>query len=114
MHAKDVPQLVFCEECGNGLHKQCFGQCTSFTFAFSFLRKPVVTWFLSDIGARTAQPLTCVYCRTEWRNTAEAGGAGAVGGSKIGISHDGYVNLSGVAGVRAVRDTSTCEYDLPR
>lgn len=28
MHNVAEKQLVFCEECGNALHNECFGQCT--------------------------------------------------------------------------------------
>jgi len=29
MHGVAEASLVFCEECGNALHKECFGQCSS-------------------------------------------------------------------------------------
>ena len=30
MHGVAEASLVFCEECGNALHKECFQQCGSF------------------------------------------------------------------------------------
>ena len=29
MHGVAETSLAFCEDCGNALHKECFGECTS-------------------------------------------------------------------------------------
>jgi hypothetical protein len=34
MHGVSQDKLVFCEECGNALHTECFGQCSLFTAPF--------------------------------------------------------------------------------
>ena len=57
------------------------------------------------VGQRTAassgKVLTCVWCRARWVVDRPDGG---------GIKKNkGYLNLSGVAGVSPVRDTSTCK-----
>ncbi|OJT07851.1 Mitogen-activated protein kinase kinase kinase 1 [Trametes pubescens] len=71
MHGASETLLVFCEECGNGLHKECFQQ-----------------WANAAKGAAT-----CVFCRAEWVAPV------AVGGSKAASrSAEGYINLAGVAG----------------
>ena len=31
MHKENEKNMTFCEECGNGLHKQCFQQCAYIT-----------------------------------------------------------------------------------
>ncbi|OBZ69139.1 hypothetical protein A0H81_10892 [Grifola frondosa] len=78
MHRVDEKTLTFCNECGNGLHKQCFQQ-----------------W------ANTAKNnVTCVFCRAKWVMPATAGGSS----SRMA---EGYLNLAGIAGVSPVRDTST-------
>ncbi|KIM36473.1 hypothetical protein M413DRAFT_31701 [Hebeloma cylindrosporum] len=89
MHGASETSLVFCEECGNALHKECFGQ-----------------W--QRTAANSGKSLTCVWCRATWvapRPAGAAGGAKRVAG--------GYLNLAGVAGVSPVRDTSTY-YHGPR
>ncbi|KAI0934905.1 hypothetical protein AcV5_006599 [Taiwanofungus camphoratus] len=81
MHGASESILTFCEECGNGLHKECFRQ-----------------W------ATTARyNLTCVFCRAKWV-VAPASGSATAGPSR---SVEGYLNLGGVAGVSPVRDTSS-------
>ena len=110
MHGVAEALLVFCEECGNALHKECFQQCGSFTLTlwtkFSF-------HFFSFSGQRTAasngKGLTCVWCRARWI-IARPGG-GAAGSAK---SMGRYINLSDVADVSPVRDTSTCKSDPPQ
>ena len=37
MHGVAETALVFCEECGNALHKECFGQCGLIPLSFIFL-----------------------------------------------------------------------------
>ncbi|KAF8163789.1 hypothetical protein B0H34DRAFT_650575 [Crassisporium funariophilum] len=90
MHGVAEKLLVFCEECGNALHKECFQQ-----------------W--QKTAASNRKDLTCVWCRAQWVMAAPAGGA--VGGVKRSMG--GYINLSGVANVSPVRDTSTY-YHGPR
>ncbi|KAF9053334.1 hypothetical protein BJ165DRAFT_1383751 [Panaeolus papilionaceus] len=91
MHRAAESSLVFCEECGNALHKECFGQW----------KRTAVT---------SGKSLTCVWCRASW---IEAPAPGALG--QGGATHDsyGYLNLAGVANVSPVRDTSTY-YNGPR
>ncbi|EJD02122.1 uncharacterized protein FOMMEDRAFT_86698 [Fomitiporia mediterranea MF3/22] len=84
MHGAKETSLVWCEACGNALHKECFQQ-----------------WAKKKIGTPD-----CVYCRAPW---AGAGSRNA-GSSRWG---DGYVNLASVAGLSPVRDTSTY-YHGPR
>ncbi|KAA1468285.1 hypothetical protein DENSPDRAFT_833540 [Dentipellis sp. KUC8613] len=81
MHGADVKLLVFCEECGNGLHKECFQQ-----------------W-----AKAAARNLTCVFCRAKWAVPAPARAGPAVAGRSSG----GYLNLSSIAGISPVRDTSS-------
>ncbi|KAK7055708.1 hypothetical protein R3P38DRAFT_2848609 [Favolaschia claudopus] len=92
MHGAAEPLLTFCEQCGNAVHKECFGQWKS-------------------TSAKQGKPLTCIYCRAAWPK-ASAGGAVA-GSSGARLSEDGYLNLSGAAGVSPQRDTSSY-YDGPR
>ncbi|KAI0001916.1 hypothetical protein BJV77DRAFT_24576 [Russula vinacea] len=68
MHGIAQDKLVFCEECGNALHTECFGQ-----------------W------RRRAAEVTCVWCRAKWP-TAVKGRAGA------SSSTEGYINLGSIAG----------------
>jgi len=84
MHGVGVKTLTFCDECGNGLHTECFQH-----------------W------ARTAKSLTCVWCRAKW--AVATGGSGAAGAS----TSEGYLNLSSAAGLSPKRDTSSY-YDGPR
>ncbi|KAF8577250.1 hypothetical protein K439DRAFT_1664311 [Ramaria rubella] len=86
MHDVDVKALTFCEECGNALHTECFQQ-----------------W------ARTAIPVTCVWCRAKWA-IVPSNATGTMGGV---AASEGYLNLGAVAGVSPVRDTSSY-YDGPR
>jgi len=77
MHGISQDKLVFCEECGNALHTECFAQ-----------------W------RRSTPQLTCVWCRAKWPMGAKDG-AGAKSTS------EGYINLGGVAGLSGRRDTSS-------
>ncbi|KZT69892.1 hypothetical protein DAEQUDRAFT_726214 [Daedalea quercina L-15889] len=81
MHGAAAATLVWCEACGNALHKECFTQ-----------------W--AATARQKGQPVTCVFCRAKW---VGAGGS-ASGGSR---SYEGYVNLADVAGVSTDRDTSS-------
>ncbi|TFY60316.1 hypothetical protein EVJ58_g5233 [Rhodofomes roseus] len=87
MHRAKENTLVWCEECGNGLHKECFTQ-----------------W--ATTARSKAQLVTCVFCRARWVGAGAGAGAGgsAAGGSSYA---EGYVNLADVAGVNRVRDTSS-------
>jgi hypothetical protein len=38
MHGVSEDKLVFCEECGNALHTECFGQCSLSTIPFPLYR----------------------------------------------------------------------------
>ncbi|PCH37651.1 hypothetical protein WOLCODRAFT_113901 [Wolfiporia cocos MD-104 SS10] len=80
--------LTFCEECGNGLHKECFQQ-----------------W--AATAQRSGKGITCVFCRAKWAVAGPAGGAG------VSRSSEGYINLGDVAGLSPVRDTSSY-YHGPR
>ncbi|KAF8177222.1 hypothetical protein BJ912DRAFT_1024225 [Pholiota molesta] len=77
--------LVFCGDCGNAVHKECFGE-----------------W--QRTAAKTGKNLTCVWCRARWVLTPAVGGGVGASASR-GL--DGYLNLAGVGGVSPVRDTST-------
>jgi len=83
MHNVDMKTLTFCNECGNALHNECFQQ-----------------W-----ARKAGHNVTCVWCRAKWvyQQTAAAGGSSPAAAR----SSEGYINLSGVAGVSPVRDTST-------
>ncbi|KAJ3774327.1 hypothetical protein FB446DRAFT_482676 [Lentinula raphanica] len=72
--------LEWCDSCHNPVHKECWTQ-----------------W--KTTKQKQDQPLTCVYCRSDWK-------AGNVGGSAI-RSDEGFLNLASVSGVSTVRDTST-------
>ncbi|KAH9968858.1 hypothetical protein BC827DRAFT_1263339 [Russula dissimulans] len=78
MHGNAQNKLVFCEECGNALHTECFGQ-----------------W------RRSAALLTCVWCRAEWPSGAKDGDAAST-------RSEGYLNLGSAAGFSGGRDTSSC------
>ncbi|KDR69269.1 hypothetical protein GALMADRAFT_230775 [Galerina marginata CBS 339.88] len=95
MHGVAEASLVFCEECGNALHKECFGQ-----------------W--QRTAKSNGKDLTCVWCRANWV-VAPAPGAGGVNmaGATRTMHGYGYLNLAGVSGVSPVRDTSTY-YHGPR
>ncbi|KAI0664601.1 hypothetical protein C8Q70DRAFT_1987 [Cubamyces menziesii] len=80
MHGVAEKLLTFCEECGNGLHKECFQQ-----------------WANTALGN-----VTCVFCRAKWTLPASAGA-----GRAAARSTEGYLNLAAVAGVSPVRDTSS-------
>ena len=71
-------------------------------------------FFLS--GQRTSasqgKELTCVWCRAQWVVARPAGGSGVGGGVKRSMGAYGYLNLSDVAGISPVRDTSTCKEAL--
>ncbi|KAH7930785.1 hypothetical protein BV22DRAFT_999663 [Leucogyrophana mollusca] len=90
MHGASAATLVWCETCGNGVHKECFGQ-----------------WAKS-----AGRNLTCVFCRAAWVGP-DAGGKGK-GKGKGGIAtSEGYINLGSVAGLSQERDTSSY-YHGPR
>jgi len=78
MHGISEDKLVFCEECGNALHTECFGQ-----------------W------RRSATKLTCVWCRAKWTSN-DKGGTGATSSTS-----GGYINLGSLAGLSGQRDTSS-------
>ncbi|KIJ23990.1 hypothetical protein M422DRAFT_39338 [Sphaerobolus stellatus SS14] len=88
IHGTDIKTLTFCEECGNGLHQECFRQ-----------------W------AMKTKPATCVFCRAEWKQASAAVAGSSTAGAVVG--EDGYLNLASVAGLSPVRDT-TSYYDGPR
>ena len=66
--------------------------------------------FFTLSGQRTAasngKDLTCVWCRARWIVARPSGSAGGV---KRSMGAYGYINLSDVAGISPVRDTSTCK-----
>ncbi|CAL1705675.1 unnamed protein product [Somion occarium] len=89
MYGTAESTLVFCESCGNALHKDCFQQ-----------------WAKATRGN-----VNCVFCRAPWAPATSASGSRSASG---GIrTSEGYVNLAGVAGLSPVRDTSTY-YHGPR
>lgn len=90
MHGVAETALVFCEECGNALHKECFGQ-----------------WRTTSVNS--GKELNCVWCRARWVVPGAAPTAAVVGARRQG----GYMNLGAVAGISPVRDTSTY-YHGPR
>jgi len=77
MHGIAQKKLVFCEECGNSLHTECFEQ-----------------W------RRSAAKLTCVWCRAKWP-------MGVEDGTGARPTSEGYLNLGSVAGLSGERDTSS-------
>ncbi|TCD66806.1 hypothetical protein EIP91_000942 [Steccherinum ochraceum] len=81
--------LTFCDECGNGLHKECFQQ-----------------WVKAAHGSAT-----CVFCRASVSAAAPA--AGSSGARAGGRTAEGYINLAAEAGISPVRDTSSY-YHGPR
>ncbi|KAF9012885.1 hypothetical protein BDZ89DRAFT_963413 [Hymenopellis radicata] len=84
MHKQPEAKLEWCEECGNALHKECFGQ-----------------WRTTQRNA--GKKLTCVWCRADWVSVGGAAGAGAE--ARVGAG--GYLNLSQAAGLSPQRDTSS-------
>ncbi|KAH7916076.1 hypothetical protein BJ138DRAFT_1076281 [Hygrophoropsis aurantiaca] len=91
MHNAPATTLVWCETCGNGVHKECFGQ-----------------W------ARSAgHNLTCVFCRAAWVDTSSTGNKGKGKGKAVGARSEGYLNLGAVAGLSQERDMSSY-YQGPR
>lgn len=77
---------------------------------------PLARYLTSNVGKNTAQSkghdITCVYCRTKWVFPAAAASTSAAGnaaGNARARVSEGYLNLSGVAGLSPVRDTSSCE-----
>ena len=111
MHGVAEASLVFCEECGNALHKECFQQCQFLLQTHPPLFVQVNQFFFKNTGQRTAasngKDLTCVWCRARWIVARPSSGAG--GGVKRSMGAFGYMNLADVAGVSPVRDTSTCK-----
>ncbi|KAJ6468239.1 hypothetical protein C8R45DRAFT_1018007 [Mycena sanguinolenta] len=91
MHNVAEASLTFCEECGNAVHGECFGQ-----------------W--KQTSAKTGTKLTCIYCRAVWPTPAAT--AARASGSTY-TSAEGYINMSGVAGLSPQRDTSSY-YHGPR
>ncbi|KAH9952030.1 hypothetical protein B0H21DRAFT_10402 [Amylocystis lapponica] len=81
MHGVNENTLTFCDECGNGLHKECFQQ-----------------W-----ATTSKNNLTCVFCRAKWVVAPVAGSSS----SSSATRSEGYINLGGVAGLSPVRDTSS-------
>ena len=105
MHGVPETALVFCEECGNALHKECFGQCGFIPLSFVFLGLMILC-----VGRTTSvnsgKQLNCVWCRARWVVPGAVPTAAAIGMQREG----GYLNLGAVAGISPVRDTSTCQY----
>ncbi|KIJ59187.1 hypothetical protein HYDPIDRAFT_118776 [Hydnomerulius pinastri MD-312] len=94
MHGAAESTLVWCETCGNAVHKGCF----------------------SEWAKSSPNNLTCVFCRAPWADPSSGGkgkgkrGAGAGAGASVS---EGYLNLGAVAGLSRERDTSTY-YQGPR
>lgn len=79
--------LVWCGDCGNALHQECFQQ-----------------W--ATTARQKGQQVTCVFCRAKWVVTGPTGASAS-------RSREGYINLGSVAGVSPIRDTSSY-YHGPR
>ncbi|KAI0320361.1 hypothetical protein OF83DRAFT_1053226 [Amylostereum chailletii] len=93
MHGLDTKKLTFCDQCGNGLHTECFQQSLMF-------------WVCS--GAKSTANVTCVWCRAKWTTPGRAGASSTRAGTS-----EGYINLASVAGLSPARDTSSY-YHGPR
>ncbi|KAI0307910.1 hypothetical protein B0F90DRAFT_1813275 [Multifurca ochricompacta] len=76
MHGVSQNILTFCEECGNGLHSECFEQ-----------------W------RRSAAVLTCVWCRAKWPAKWPGDNQGKFGAGPI---YGGYINLARAAGLSGI------------
>jgi hypothetical protein len=100
MHGISQEKLVFCEECGNALHTECFAQCS--VLASSFLPRLTSLCVLLT-GRRSTPQLTCVWCRAKWP-------MGVKDGTGAKSASEGYINLGGVAGLSGERDTSSCTW----
>lgn len=72
----------------------------------AFLTKLTISILGQRTAANSGKDLTCVWCRARWIVARPGGGAGGVKRSM-----GGYINLSNVANVSPVRDTSTCKRD---
>lgn len=92
-------KLIWCDECRKALHKECFEQCMSLKSYNIHSFSPSVTGAKSKRGN-----VTCVFCRAPWA----APGPSTNPGASIQRSREGYINLSAVAGLSPIRDTSTC------
>jgi len=95
MHSIVETSLVFCDKCGNGLHKECFQQCG--IFLHRILGYVVLTFFGRYIeqasSARDGKSLSCVWCYAKWV-FVDADGAGVGAGTNIS---EEYVNLASVS-----------------
>ncbi|KAI0087842.1 hypothetical protein BDY19DRAFT_227057 [Irpex rosettiformis] len=89
MHGVQESTLTFCDTCGNGLHKECFGE-----------------WAKAK-GA----DITCPFCRAKWPVTVA--NAALRGPDAVGRFGEPYLNLANAAGLSSARDTSTY-YHGPR
>jgi len=94
-----MEDTVYCKAmCGNNIHKECFNQ-----WARSKRQEGV------DVTCGTCLlliSLTTVYCRSKW-DDGNGNGKGRGSDSEV---EEGYMNLSKVAGLSPVRDTSTYHY----
>ena len=102
MHGISQDKLVFCEECGNALHTECFAQC-SVLGCLSLPAKADSSFCVLFAGRRRTPQLTCVWCRAKWP-------VGVKDGAGAKPTSEGYVNLGGVAGLSGERDTSSCTW----
>jgi hypothetical protein len=109
MHGVNEKSLVFCEDCGNALHKECFQQCTSLCPLTSSEPLTLSDYLCSGqaSSSRDGKPLTCVWCRARWIIPASTS-AGTSGDSLR--RSDGYINLADVSGASPIRDTNTCTF----
>ncbi|TFK18862.1 hypothetical protein FA15DRAFT_674946 [Coprinopsis marcescibilis] len=80
--------LVFCDGCGNAVHKICFSK-----------------W--RDTSIKNETTVTCVWCRSPWVSSAGIGSTGDA------TTSGGYINLAREAGLSPARDTSSY-YHGPR
>ena len=97
--------LVWCETCGNAVHKQCFAECKHFMYRYMTLVLTTLT------GAKSSpRNLTCVFCRSPWIDSSAGKGKGRAGNTSGQVrTSEGYLNLATAAGLSGYRDTSTCE-----
>ena len=94
--------LSWCTTCEKPVHNKCLTMCALFSFLrIRRLKRSVYLQGRPPSAGRTSR--ACTAARRGPRSSA-AGGSSAAGATM----REGYVNLAAVAGVSAVRDTSSC------
>ena len=107
LHGHAAQNLSICYQCSNAVHKECFQHCM-FHFIVIFLS--LVIDNANHVGSRSARhrQVTCVYCRAIWTDDGKSNSS-----SQNAKNNEGYINLSGVAGISPIRDTSSCTISPP-